>query len=311
MKMSKFLFVSLFALTLCVKSVNAQMNDDYCCSSWLDYPVVGSASIGFDYFRSIPEGSYEGNSGGFISANFGAPLPFLSCYGLDMQLGGSYGVYDWDGRNSVDSNGVQQQFFITTGISGQAFCNSDFNFGLVFDDMINKNFGELAESPNLSQIRFQVGYLLCCTDEFGFWGTAHTNTAHKNSSGIGVRYRAINQINLFWRHFFENCAYTMVWAGTPYQKSLMSSSGRAGNYIVGASFSVPLNHCFSIDGHASYMGGRSFHSQFRSLNYASNVCIALTYAFGAGYCGCEETCSAPYLPVANNSNFLADTSLNY
>lgn len=53
--------------------------------------IEGDATFAFDNFRSLPEGSWEGNNGAFLSLNLKVPLPssFL------VQLAGSYGLYDW------------------------------------------------------------------------------------------------------------------------------------------------------------------------------------------------------------------------
>ena len=39
--------------------------------------------------------------------------------------------------------------------------------------MINDSYGVFAQSPYLSQIRLQVGYMLSEADELGFWTTQH------------------------------------------------------------------------------------------------------------------------------------------
>ena len=289
---------------------------DYDESVYLDYcpfPFEGDFTIAFDNFRSLPEGSYEGNTGAFASLNLATAVPFFSCHGFGVQLGSSYGVYDWSGRTSQiigNNKEVQQQTFLTTGLFRRTpFC-SGINFGLVYDWMFNDNFGEFALSPTLAQFRFSGSYLFCCNNEFGLWGTVDTETAHKSTEGIPVSFRAISQINLFWQHYFANCANTVVWVGLPYKRSLMFSSGLAGRFILGASFRVPLTECLSIDGHASYMRPKSIHGPTEANDYASNICFGLTYSFGCSS-KCIDKGFRPMMPVANNSNFISDTNINY
>src|ERR1700733_11482412 len=57
------------------------------------FRVGGDAAFAFDYFRSLPDGSWTGNSGAFTSLNFAVGLP-KEKYGIGVQMGGSYGLYD-------------------------------------------------------------------------------------------------------------------------------------------------------------------------------------------------------------------------
>jgi Family of unknown function (DUF6666) len=273
-------------------------------------PIVGDATIAFDTFRSLPDGSWVDNTGAFIGLNAGAPLPLLFRGGLGIQVGGSYGLYDWTGRGSAvagSDKSMQQQGFITVALFKRGCCCDGLNFGLAYDWMVNDNFGVFALNLSISQVRYQASYLFRARDEFGFWGTAHTNTSRKTTMAIPVAFRAINQINLFWRHSFRNCAEIEIWGGVPFGRGLMFST--PGQFILGANFEAPIAACWAIHGHAAYMHPHSAPGPVESENSASNVCIGIRYLFGRSK---ERACSfRPYLPLANNSNFLADTSVNY
>lgn len=262
--------------------------------------------MGYDYFRSIPDGDWEGNTGALTGFNLGLPLSNTK---LGFQFGGSYGIYDWTGRGSSTScrqPRTQQQIFLTTGIFTKTACNSGFNAGLVYDWMWNRGFGVFAVQTNFSQLRFQGGYLCRRTNEFGLWGTIDLNRSHQQSQCVPLTFRSLAQINLYWKHLFENCATTMVWVGVPYKRSLSFSTGRAGKFIVGAGFRAPLNKRLCIDGYASYMAPHSVPRPFRQRYYAANICIELKYAFG-------DRCSNfdPYMPIGNNSNFITDTNVSF
>jgi hypothetical protein len=209
------------------------------------------------------------------------------------------------------SQGVQQQGFVTGGLFSNPQYLCGFQAGVVVDWMFNENFGVFALNPSFGQLRFQAGYFAFDCNEFGIWGTVNLDTAHKKAFEIPVAFRAVSQASLFWRHIFDSCAETMVWVGFPYQKGLMAHGKRAGQYIVGGSFSVPLTSCLSVEAHGVYMGPTKTRSSPRFMNYDANVCIGLTYAFGNGSNNCcQIRVARPYLPVANNSNFLVDTNLN-
>lgn len=276
---------------------------------------TGDINLSYDYFRSLPEGSFEGNTGAFASINFGLPILRYYCYDFgSIQIGASYGVYDWSGRSSTlegNPKEVQQQGFVTAGYYRKTCGWSGFNFGVVYDWMINENYGVFAHRTGLAQVRGQIGYLFRRCNEFGIWGTLDVHRSHKHINSLPVIYRALSQANLFWTHYFQNCAETTLWAGVPYKKSLMFNSGRAGQYIVGGSFRVPLTYCLNIEGHGTYMHAKRLPSRYESKNYAANLCFGITYSFGCQPTCCEDCDVRPYQPLANNSNFLADTNLNF
>ncbi len=266
------------------------------------FPLEGKFTLAFDDFRSLPEGSWEGNMGAFTSLYFKADLTHT----LFLHFGGSYGLYDWMGRSSTsfeNSSGLQQQGFLTGALSRETDCNSGFNLGLSYDAMLNVNFGEFAVNPYLSQVRLQTGYSIQ-GNEIGIWGTIFTNNALKESQQIPFQFRAISQANLFYCHYFKNTGYAMIWAGMPYIRSLMYTTGLPGTFIVGARLSAPLTDYLSINGHAAYMGARNKNG-YPSNNYSSNVCIALTYTFGK-----RQKQLTPYMSLADNTNFLVDTNQN-
>lgn len=303
---------AITALLICLTSTTIT------AASWIPsyLPYTLELGLGYDYFRSLPEGDWEGNIGGLLSANTTFTDDCLwQNYGIAAQLGGSYGLYDWTGRGSSPSNtqsDIQQQAFITAAIFHNTFCCSGFNFGLAYDWMWNKNASVFACTYDISQLRFQGGYQYDLCNEYGIWATLDVHTSHPHSEGIPLAYRAINQINVYWMHRFENCAKTMIWIGTPYKKSLMFSGGRAGKFLIGGQFHVPLTCQFSIDGHASYMAGHSAAGNastppgLRQRNYAANICIELKWFFDP-----QETCLEPYMSIGNNSNFIADTNLTF
>lgn len=302
-------FARIFVLTLLAFSLTQgkAFGTDFCCQTM---PIAGEVSIAFDDFRGIPDGTWNGNTGGIIGANIG--MSVMDLFGV--QAGGSYGVYDWYGRGEVASgisNGVQQQGFVTAGVFTRAQELCGFQAAAVVDWMFNDNFGVFALSPSLGQLRLHLGYLLNDSDEIGLWGTCNLNTVHERAFGIPVTFRAISQVSLFWRHIFENCAEAEVWVGLPCEKSLMFHGKRAGQYILGACFSAPVTSQLSVKGYGSYMGPTGNSVSRRFQNYNANVAIGLSYAFGMG---CDNNCEAwmarPFLPVANNSSFFVDTSLN-
>lgn len=272
-------------------------------TSWC--PIEVDFTLAFDDFRSLPEGSFEGNWGGLTALNLKAPLPAS----FSVQLGGSYGFYNWYGKSSILANNpdsLQQQGFITLAASRQTEKPSGINAGVAYDCMLNDNFGLFGVNPFFYQIRGQIGYLIKGGNEIGAWASYGINIANENVQEIPLRFRAVSQANLFWCHYYKNNGYTMVWAGTPYRRGLMYTSGRPGTFTLGAQFSVPMTKYFNLQGTAAYMGPRTISEISPSSNYAVDISIGITYALGK-----RRVVQTPYMTPANNSNFITDTNHNF
>lgn len=255
----------------------------------------------YDNFRGMPDGSWNGNNGGFISVNFGSAL--YKC--LNVQAGGSFGLYNWDGRQNLvfkNPKVLLRESFITAGLTSTY---GPFNAGLVYDRLFANHFGIYDLNPSVDQLRFQGGYQFCC-EEVGIWGAAHLATSHKRALGVPIAFRAVDQINLFWSHFFENSAKTTIWLGAPFRRSLMFHHKTAGIFTAGFAVRAPLTKRLYVDGHGGYMRARRSCGVRQSRNYSASVCIGITYLFGNG---CSN-CSFIYMPLANNTNFLMDSNLN-
>lgn len=271
--------------------------------SWC--PIGVDLTLALDDFRGITSGSWANSFGAFAAVNLSFPLP----RSFAMQLAGSYGLYDWAGRASTpfkNSKTYQQQGFITVAASWQTPNPSGFNAGVAYDWMLNKNFGLFAVNPFFDQIRAQVGYKFWERNELGLWGSYGIRTVLEESQSVPIHFKGISQINLFWSYYFNTHGYTMLWVGTPYQKGLLYTAGRAGRFIVGAQFSVPLTPCLSIDGHGSYMSPRGGSGVVPSKNYGSDLCFGITYSFGK-----RRIEKNSYMTLANNTNFMVDTDQNF
>ncbi len=284
--MKKLLSTFFIGLTIASSSLSA-----------LSVELNGS----YDYFRGIPDGSWNGNSGLLGGINCG----YNVLDSVNLQLGGSYGVYNWNGRGNIvfrNPKAVEQIGFITAGAS-TSLC--DFNFGLVYDRIFTHHFGIYDLSPSIDQLRFQTGYNFCDSNEVGLWGTIDLSRSKKSALGVPTKFKTIGQLNLFYSHYFVNCANITVWAGLPYRNSLRFPHGKAGNFIAGFSFRAPLTERLSLVGYGSYMVARHSSGVRESRNYGANICIGITYSLY----GCDP-CETPYLPIANHSNFLIDTNQN-
>ncbi len=267
-------------------------------------PLEIDATLALEDFRSLPDGSWNGNWGAYGAMHLKVFLP----RNVSIQLAGSYGLYDWAGRAFVSqslANSLQQQGFVTFALTRQISCTG-LNVAIAYDWMFNKDFGLFSVNPCFDQIRGQVGYLIRGGNELGIWASYGIHEFHTRSQQLSLQFRGISQVNLFWCHYFKNHGYGMLWAGMPYRQGLMYSSGRPGNFIFGLQFSLPVTQHLSIEGHGVYMSPRRVAGIQAVKNDASNLSIGLTYSFGR-----TRIQRSPYMNLANNSTFLADTNHNF
>lgn len=300
----RFAWIASLCSFVCGNAADrSESTSSMCYQSWSPFEV--DLSLALDDFRGIYSGSWSNDFGAVLAANIFIPL---TC-SFSTQLAGSYGLYDWAGRASTpfkNSKTLQQQGFITIAASWQTPNVCGWNVGIAYDWMLNKNFGIFAVDPCFDQIRGQFGYLFKGGNELGLWGSYGICTDHKRSQNIPLEFRGISQVNLFWCHYFKSCGYGLLWVGTPYRRGLLYSSGRAGNFIIGAQFSVPVTNSLSIDGHGSYMGPRHGSGVTPSKNFGANLYFGITYSFGK----CRII-KSPYMTLANNTNFMVDTNQNF
>ena len=254
----------------------------------------------------------DGTSFGF---NYGARLGgFSDATGIGLQVGGSYALYDWNGRpfnvGTLTTTQVQQQAFFTVGLFKKANEESSWSYGVVHDWMFNQAWGAFAVNPTLGQWRGQIAYATSTCNEFGVWGTLRDKGAtNLDSLGNPVSTRAIDQANLFWHHKWELGADSWFWVGIPQSDRLNQiAGGSLGDFLVGGSVIAPLNDYVSLYGNMQYMHPSAGPGSIGSGDASWYVAFGLQYTVGGNACTrtVAGSCWMPLLPVANNGNFLVD-----
>ena len=185
---------------------------------------------------------------------------------------------------------------------------------IVYDGMINKNYGEFAESPYLSQIRIQTGYSINETEEIGFWCALHDRSdTHQVFNRLPITWQSINQYNLFWHHKYqETAADTTFWIGVP-EHSRLNGHGSLGQLILGSSGSVPITDRLVLYGNAAYLMPSSHPSAAGSTEdgFYVGFGIAAYTRRNARQASVRGNPTEPYLPVADNGTFFVDTSRSF
>jgi hypothetical protein len=262
-----------------------------------------------DTFRGPPEGSFQSNFGAVNGLN--AAVPVIKPWGIGWQLGASYGLYDFSGRSSTPAHasGAQQQIFVTTGFFRRASPGQHASFGLVYDWMINDNYGQYGLSPTLSQWRGQFEWAINDRNSLGIWATVHDRSYIGDRLDNHNRLRAINQINVFWHHKYDLGADSWLYAGVPDSKRLVGT-GLVGAVILGMSAQVPLTDCLSLYTNAMYMKANAHPGPIASTQDAYNVAVGVAWYPGRN--ARTRTVNGarwlPYVPLGNNGNFLVDAS---
>lgn len=285
------------------------------CDGCYNYGIVGFA--GLDSFKGISDGSRESNFGAVSGVNSALLLP--TDYNLGWQLGMSYGVYDFDGWGQSVANNrstSQQQIFITTGFFHKPDEGRRLSYGLVYDWMINDSWGVYGTSPTLGQWRGQVEYALSGCNSVGVWGCVNDRYSQQTVVGtiapLAVRTAAVTQANLFWHHKFCSGADSWLYVGIP-ERSALTGDGSLGQWMVGANVQVPLSDRLALYANGSYFRPTASAGGDAAMSQGYDVSMGVAWYFGhrAVNHAINGDCGLPYMPVANNSNFLVDQNFSF
>jgi hypothetical protein len=274
------------------------------CDGCPGYGVVGV--FGFDSFKGISDSNYPSNYG--VVTGLNAAMPVSRDYGIGWQLGMTYGVYDVDGRTvSHDNAQSQQQTFITTGFFHKANECQRLSYGLVYDWMLNNNWGVFGNSPTMGQCRGQVEWAYNGCNAFGVYGCLRDLYSTHYLNAYPIINRPISQGNLFWHHKFESAADSYLWVGIP-ERERLSHQGSLGDWIVGANIQVPFTSSLALSGNVQYMHPSASAGATASQEAAWDIGVGVVWYIGRNAVShsINGKCWTPYMPVANNSTFLVD-----
>jgi hypothetical protein len=277
--------------------------------------------FGFDSFKGISDSPGVSNFGAVTGFNGAWLLPGeAGDRGLGLQLGMTYGVYDWDGRVAPTYGGypvvvseakAQQQTFVTVGFFRKADECHPLSFGVVYDWMFNDGWGVFATSPTLGQWRGQAEWAFSDQNGVGVYGCVRdlpsTSALVGPTFPVAVTTRGVSQVNLFWHHKFDYPAESWLWVGCP-QNDRLNGDASLYAWIIGAAMQCPITDNLALYGNAEYAHPSAAAGAIASAESAWNVSAGVLWYFGGG----AHTHALngekwmPYMPVANNSTFLVD-----
>ncbi len=284
-----------------------------CCDGCYDAGCDECPRAGIVGFFGLD--SFKGFSDAFLNSNFGvvgglnSALP-LGDSGINWQLGMSYGVYDVDGRVALENQAQsQEQVFVTTGFFHKAHDDQRLSFGVVYDWMLNNNWGIIGSDPTMGQWRGQIEYALSNCNSLGVWGCARDLGAetYAVNGAISVENRAVSQISLFWHHKFAAGADSWLFVGLP-ERDRLNNNGSLGDWTIGANVQVPLSERLALYANGSYFHPSEAAGIEAQIENGYDVSMGIAWYFGghAVSHSINGACGLPYMGVANNTTFLVD-----
>jgi hypothetical protein len=259
----------------------------------------GGALLGaVDGWKGRIDDENNNNFGGRIGGNFG--VTFMEDFGL--QLGGSYGGYDFHGRGERQRQAGEQQVFITGGAFKRFRRCLDslwdrFCFGAVYDLMIADNLGEQADGLTIGQIRGRAGLAFNECTEFGVFGSI--GIENETLTFAERRVRSLDQIAIYWRRVWDYGADTMLYFGF---------AEDPGEVLFGLAGECPLNDGIALFGNFHYILPSTQGGDFPLNSYTEefwNVSVGLTFYWGtrAPRAHIAGDRWMPLIPLADNGSF--------
>ncbi|MCX5797682.1 MAG: hypothetical protein NTY77_19505 [Elusimicrobia bacterium] len=297
--------------------------NDWLCTRW--GCVGGTVLAAAGSWHSSPDGSYPENLGWSAGVDAAAPIPALEQYGLGAQFAWSYGQFDLNGRASASPDyTVQQQQFYSLGLfrrpdpSGSWWLR--WGLGAAHDFSANRSAGTRADIFTLRQWRLKASYDITRAHGVGMWGVLHQGDADVPRSATVVDiYRSVDQLNFFYRYHLPEGGSLSAYLGpgiggtiTNGRTGVIQLGGHPFKYTFGADARVPITD------HLALFGDLAFAKPNIAPGKSGNASVLSTYSLQAGlrfYWGGNARVRddtgrhwMPYLPDANNGNFIAQSN---
>jgi hypothetical protein len=270
---------------------------------------------GGEIYKSLGDRITNINGGtGGLTNSFGVVSGFNTGIGLGespirLQVGASYGVYDFKGRLGIIPNDeeTEKQLFITAGFykkGDMVRANDPISFGVVYDFFRAEQWGVNANQIELSQVRGIFGYAINPRTELGVWGTMNVSSDRAavtvaGAPGVLTTIRAMNQVNFYVKQHFATGALVTAYVGA-------LDNADIGKWQFGLRGQAPLSEFWSVYGGFNYVVPHTPAGPVGSGHEQWSASFGLTYHFGGNAQAASVTGNKrlPLLDVANNSSFL-------
>jgi len=294
----------------------APAENDFLCTEF--GCAGGSLYAGLNSWRTAAQNRAPNSNGGVVGFDIAAPVPYLAAYGIGVQAGSTFGLYDWSG-NAAGTNGGshQRQSLYTIG----AFRQPDFHgpwwqrfgAGFAYDYSSNSELGLSRSTVNLRQWRGKLAFELTDHQEIGASGSWHSGEATGGKAPSEV-FRAASQISMYYKYTFDNNADVQFsWA--PGETSTISNYANTGYHygyhdVIGVGAQVPLNEYFALFANGTYAfendGAAPIGNPARSDAFTSFFGIKFFWGGDAATPAWQRKHWEPFLPNPDSGNFLID-----
>lgn len=256
-----------------------------------------SVRIGAQGFTGPLNGGMDGSFGGMYGLNWGAPVPWLECFGLGMQLGAN-GVHS-NGYGTSYTGSSRDQFFLTTGL----FRRVDWGWqsGVVVDYLHEHWF----YSTDMVQARGELSWKTQSTSELGFWFTA--SDRRQNVSGRVTPIGSMQSID-----FSESISPIDMYSFF-YRRSIMKTPGEVrfsagwtgdSRGLLGADLSVPIAPRVALESNFLVLLPDQRDDSTRNEQETWNFGISLVWFPGATSTQALKSYYRPLLEMADNGRMI-------
>jgi hypothetical protein len=167
--------------------------------------------------------------------------------------------------------------------------------------MSDDDYGIIAESIGVHQLRFLLGRLTSSCDEVGIWGAFGLQDDELDEFGPRLEVEPQDQLNLYWRRYFPFGGETMLYSGLADPNlevpGFINDDNELTELVIGLRGTAPLSCNLGLFGGFHYVipsASGDGDSPFGSLEESWNVTFGVMWVRG---------CSLPVLPVADNGWF--------
>lgn len=251
--------------------------------------------VGGDAWASRIDDDDWNNFGMRGGVNAARQLGNTSWYG---QIGGSYGVYDWDGHEMGQTRDNEEQIFLTAGFFRPAD-GQPISAAVVLDYMHDDAIGEEHnQAVDLTQLRYRFGYATSDVNEVGIRGALQVEKSELHTTGNAgvIPVNTTEYAVAYWERTLNGGTRMDVFLGW---------LSEPGELMMGLNTEVPITDRVAM--YSTFMYGKPSTSTGDFAPNGVEQSYSEAYwnvAFGFTFYMRSNHQSDRLLPVANNSNFL-------
>lgn len=254
---------------------------------------------GIDGSKQPQDFGVNANLGGQAHVNWG--LPLSEEWGLGLQVGETLVATDNAVRvhELLGEATTRFQSYTTLGLFQRV---GDLSWGFAHDWLNEDSY----DNFSLRQWRVRVAYDVCPRDQLGVTGNISSGSdagVYSGPTPVALRLQAIDQVSLYWRHWWPTGVQTTAWGGVATghgeNNAVTGPAPRFGNsFLMGADILAPLNDYLAIYGETNLI--------FPADSGTVDAFLGVQLYPGGGAKRARRGRFSPLLPVASPTSFSTD-----